>query len=115
MQKLLVMFFVCGLTTHALAADNKKEIIGKWEAVQKSPKGEDIKILTEFFADGKFKVLVKEIKIEGKYTFVGEDAIETEYTFEGQTRKIKQEIKIDKDTLELKDPNGPLTKFTRKK
>ncbi len=97
----------------APAQDAKKLIVGKWEAIQKGPDNEDIKVTAQFHADGKLEMEIRTVKITGKYTFTKDDEIETETTFEKKTTRIKQGVKVTQDTLELKDPSGQVFKFKR--
>jgi uncharacterized protein (TIGR03066 family) len=111
LSTLLVGLFVASAT----AQDAKKLIVGKWEATQKDPKGNDIKIEAEFKDDGKMTFSVRDVKVNGKYTLVDDKTIETETMFEGQMRKIKQEYKVTTDSLELKDSEGRTFTFKRGK
>ena len=105
------------LTGPATAQDAKKLIVGKWEASFKGTGNTDIKIVAEFKDDGKLIFDVKDIKINGTYTFSkDEKTLETETTFEGQTRKLTQEVKVTKETLELKEKaDGQVFMFKRAK
>ena len=95
-------------------AELKKQIVGTWETTHKA-QDKDYTITAEFKEDGKLAIKVNDIPINGTYSIIEDGKVETTTTFEGKTRKVTQTVKITQDTMELKDPDGPLTKFKRKK
>src|SRR2546426_582604 len=100
MKALSVLIVGLVLVSPVTAQEAKKLIVGKWESSLKSSGTADIKITAEFKADGKLTFEVKDIKVNGTYSFK-DDKLETETTFEGQTKKLTQEVKVTKETLEL--------------
>jgi uncharacterized protein (TIGR03066 family) len=114
----LLITFGLVLVNSATAQDKaelQKQIVGKWEATHKGPDNTEYPISAEFTADGKLKLQIKGVKIDGTYTISGDKEVTTETNFEGKKRTVKQEIKITQDTMELKDPEGTVTKFKRAK
>lgn len=95
-------------------AELKKQIVGIWETTHKGPE-RDYPITAEFKGDGKLVIKINEITVNGTYSIIADGKVETETTFEGKKRTVKQDVKIKQDTMELKDPDGPLTTFKRKK
>jgi uncharacterized protein (TIGR03066 family) len=114
MKTLSVMTVGLFLGLPAAAQDAKTLIVGKWEGTQKV-KGNDVKIEAEFKDDGTMVFTVRDIKVNGTYKLIDDKVIETEQTFEKQTRKLKQEYKVSQDTLDLKDPEGNVFTFKRAK
>ncbi len=101
------------LATFATAQDAKKMIVGRWEATQKSTDNTEFKIVAEFTTDGKLNIDVRGVKPKGTYTFLDDNNVETETVFDGKTIKLKQGVKVTKETLELTDPMGQVFKFKR--
>jgi uncharacterized protein (TIGR03066 family) len=119
-MKTVTFMMTCGLMLiGSSAAQDKaelqKQIVGKWEATHKGPDNTEYPISAEFTADGKLKIQIKGVKIEGTYTINSDKEVTTETSFEGKKRTVKQEVKITQDTMELKDPEGTVTKFKRVK
>jgi uncharacterized protein (TIGR03066 family) len=110
-------FLIVGLVLAgpAAAQETKKLIVGKWEGIHKGPSNTDIKIVAEFKEDGKLSFDVKDIKVTGTYTIKNEKTLETETSFEGEKKTMSQEVKVTKDTLELKAPDGQVFTFKRAK
>ena len=68
------------------AGDKPKDlIVGKWEPAEKKEMGATL----EFLKDGKLKVSVGTINVDGTYKFVDDTNVEVEMTFMGQTQKEK--------------------------
>lgn len=107
------------LTTAASAADNKKLLIGKWEATKVDegtlPKG----TIVEFTDDGKLKVTAKkgdkDETVTGKYT-ADADSFTYTFTFDGMDRSQKITIKkISETELDTANPEGKVVVFKRVK
>ena len=114
-RMVLAAFVMAGLGSATLAADkadNKKLIVGKWEATKADEGTLPTGSIVEFTADGKIKVAPK---AEGKT-----DTIEGTYTVDGDSftfkvkfgdQEISQKIKIKKisatelDTMNQEDKN----------
>jgi uncharacterized protein (TIGR03066 family) len=114
MKTLSTLIVGLSVALSASAQDAQKLIVGKWEAMQKSKSG-DLKIEAEFKDDGKMTFTVRDVKVSGTYKLLDEKTIETEQTFEQQSRKTRQEFKVTQDTLDLKDPDGNVFSFKRAK
>jgi uncharacterized protein (TIGR03066 family) len=95
-------------------SDARKLLVGKWLSSQKAG-DKDLKVMVEFTDKGKVSVTVRDFKVDGTYKFLDDKTIETELVFEGESRKIKNEVTVTADTLELKDPKGMVSKFERAK
>ena len=123
LRMVLAAFVMAGLSTAVVAqekkADNKKLIVGKWEAVKVDadtlPKGS----VVEFLADGKLKVSMKmdgkEEKMDGSYTLDGDTF---NFTMKVMDMEFKQKItikKLDDKELVTTDPDGKGVTFERKK
>jgi uncharacterized protein (TIGR03066 family) len=116
MRALSLLIVGLVLAGPAAAQEAKKLIVGKWEATFKGTGNTDIKIVAEFMEDGKLTFDIKDIKVNGTYTIKDDNKLETKTTFENQTRELKQEFKVTKDTLELKDKDsGQVFTFKRAK
>jgi hypothetical protein len=103
MKLLSVLVLGIVLASPATAQEAKKLIVGKWESTLKSSGNADIKLTAEFKPDGKLIFEVKDIKVTGTYSFdKDQKKLETETTFEGQTKKLTQDVSVTKETLELK-------------
>jgi uncharacterized protein (TIGR03066 family) len=87
----------------ARAQTPKELIVGKWLSLDEKQKG-----TLEFTADGKLKVSIEGLTIDGTYKIVGEDGLEITIGKETNSGKFK----VSKETLELiKD--GKTDKFKR--
>src|SRR5437763_1843270 len=115
MKTLSLLIVGLVLAAPVTAQETKKLIVGKWEATMKGPGNTDIKIVAEFKDDGKMSFDVKDIKVNGTYKIKDDKILETETTSEGTTKKLSQEFKVTKDTLELKDAGGQVFAFKRAK
>lgn len=124
----LAAFVMAGLSASAFAedkkadpkkVDNKKLLVGKWEAVKADentlPKG----AIVEFSADGKLKVVMKvdgkEEKMDGSYTVEGDTF---NFVMKVMDMEFKQKItikKLDDKELVTADPDGKGVTFERKK
>jgi uncharacterized protein (TIGR03066 family) len=94
---------------------NQDLIVGKWEAKQ-SVGGKEITLTTEFAKDGKMKVGMGPITMEGKYKFVDDNNIEVEMEMMGQKKTEKNKIEtLTKEKMVLVDPQGKKQEFTRAK
>jgi len=98
--------------TPLVAADKPKDlIVGKWEPTEKK----DQTPVIEFTKDGKVKISIQQLKIEGTYKFLDDNNMEVETTFMGQTKKEKMKVEVTKDELTTTDPKGEIEKFKRVK
>lgn len=117
MRILCTVVLGCGILLAGTASAQetsavRKLIVGKWESAQKVG-DKDVKILVEFTANGKVSVTVRDFKADGTYTFPDDKTIETELIFEGERRKVRSEVTVTADALELKEPKGGVSKFKR--
>jgi len=85
----------------------KDLLIGKWEQGEGDKKG-----TLEFTRDGKLKVSIQSISIDGTYKLLDEKTLEVTIDFMGKKESHKSPFKVTRDTLELTDPNDP-TKIER--
>jgi uncharacterized protein (TIGR03066 family) len=107
----LVLFFFTPSFAQEKVADL---IVGKWEAKEKMGDQEVTGIL-EFTKDGKLKITFGGINIDGTYKLLSDTEIEVTMTFMGETKTEKSEIKVEKESLEVKNKNGKSTKFKKVK
>jgi hypothetical protein len=83
-------------------------IIGTWESTQPDRNGQMVYVRTEWTKDGKVKlVLRKDMILEGQYTFLEENTVETELTVFGKTITEKMKIEsISKGHFVVINPEG---------
>jgi len=93
-MRLLRFSLVACLVLFVTACGSKPAdlIVGKWEGGEGDKKG-----TMEFTKDGKVKVSMGPMSLEGTYKFVSDDTMEV--TMMGQTAKVK--VKVTKDELEM--------------
>ena len=102
------------------AADNAKQIVGKWDLVKATDLPKGTKATAEFTKDGKIKfdleVMGQKVSAEGTYKIDG-DKLTT--TLKGPDGKEKTETdkikKLDETTLIFEDDKGQVAEFKRKK
>ncbi len=111
--------FVLAFSTFAVAADNKKLLVGKWEAVKVDPDSLPVGTIVEFMADGKLKVTMK---MDGKET-----TMDGTYTVDGDSFTYKMKIgddehsqkitikKISETELDTADPDKKNASFKKVK
>ena len=102
------------------AADNAKEIVGKWELVKADGLPKGVTGIVEFTKDGKMKVnleaMGQKLNIEGTYKVNGDKLDSKVETPDGQVKTDTDTIKkLDATSLHLVDKEGKATEFKRKK
>jgi uncharacterized protein (TIGR03066 family) len=122
--------FALGLLVAPAQADDKKPddkakdkavegkpqdlIIGKW-----TPTKEKDELTLEFTKDGKVNIKGKQggkdLEINGTYKFDGDDKINVELNFGGQTKKDTLKVKVTKDELTTTDSMDKTDTFKRAK
>ena len=94
--------------------DAAKKIVGKWEVVKGSqpiPPGSVI----EFTKDGKLKLTINDMTLEGTYT-VEKDQLKSKLTVGGQTAEDTDTIKkLTDDELDLENTDKLTLNLKRKK
>jgi len=105
--------------TSATAADNKKLLMGKWEAVKSEPDTLPVGATIEFKAEGKMTMVMgkdgKDFTIEGTYTVDGDTfTISRKKDDKESTYKITIK-KISETELETANPEGKGVTFKRVK
>jgi uncharacterized protein (TIGR03066 family) len=94
------------------AADKPKDlIVGKWEPVENKGQAPTI----EFTKDGKLKISIAQMTIEGTYKFLDDNNVEVEISFMGQTQKEKMKVECTKDEMTTTDSKNKAEKFKRVK
>lgn len=119
LHSVVAFFIVLGSGTAALAADNKKLIVAKWEVVDGDENTLAKGSTAEFAADGKIKVVAKknnqDESIDGTYSIEG-DTLTLNVKADGSDRTVKVTIKKLGDTeLTLEGPDGKSVNFKKKK
>jgi uncharacterized protein (TIGR03066 family) len=115
---------VFGLCLSAARAEDKKDekkdekakdlIVGKWNPDDEKAKD---KLTLEFTKDG--KVLIKgdlggnAVDASGTYKFLGDDKMEIEISFMGETKKETVGVKVTKDELTTTDSKDMKHTFKR--
>jgi len=110
---LAVCLILCvAMSAPLVAADKAKDlIIGKWE-----PAGNQGQVPTiEFTKDGKLKITIQQMTIEGTYKFLDDNNVEVEISFMGQTQKEKMKVECTKDEMTTTDSKNKAEKFKRVK
>ena len=107
------------VATAARAEDKPKDLlVGKWEGKEKLGE-QEVKAVVEFTKDGKVKLTMSgggmDVTLNGTYKVLDDKTLETSFEFMGQTMTDKSSFKVTKDSLEITNKQGKVTKLTRGK
>jgi uncharacterized protein (TIGR03066 family) len=83
-------------------------VVGQWEVAAGNEKG-----VIEFVKDGKLRITIKGLTLEGSWKALDGENLEVAVEFGGQQKMQKLKYKVSETDLETTDENGRVDKFKR--